>query len=251
MANDLNSLPDLIEIITRVRNGNEPDDREVRVELRIDSITLATDERLEFTVELNRASLSLDLDGLEVVPQSRHGEPTKPNDVSVEHKLTRESTKQAEAGGSAELNLSSQPSAALSGKLSGSVASKTTESMSAQQTYSLLRVKARGNLRWEVSEPGDGNKALSDTYLNDDVLCKVKALPGANRLAVKLAAFARKRDIRVTPISKLSKFSFKSKNHEKMLSALIGKALSHADSNGGILTFSVSEIVVEDDGLHR
>lgn len=251
MANDQNALPDLIEVITRVQNGNEPESREVRVELRIDSVTLAADECLEFVVELNRANLSLDLDGFEVVPKSRHGEPAKPNDVSVEHKLTKESTKQAEVGGSAELNLSSQPSAALSAKASGSVASKTTESMSAQQTYSLLRVKARGNLRWEISEPGDGSRALGDTYLNDDVLCRIKALPGANMLAVKLAAFARKRDIRVTPVSKLSKFSFKSKNHEKMLNALVGKALSHSDGNGGILTFSVSEIIVEDDGLHR
>ncbi|WP_439402597.1 hypothetical protein ACNJYA_09280 [Bradyrhizobium sp. DASA03068] len=251
MANDQNALPDLIEVITRVQNGNEPENREVRVELRIDSVTLAADACLEFVVELNRANLSLDLDGFEVVPKSRHGEPTKPNDVSVEHKLTKESTKQAEAGATAELNLSSQPSAALNAKGSGNVASKTIESMSAQQTYSLLRVKARGNLRWEVSEPGDGDKPLGDTYLNDDVLCKIKALPGANMLAVKLAAFARKRDIRVTPVSKVSKLAFKSKNHEKMLNALVGKALSHSESNGGIITFSVSEIVVEDDGLHR
>lgn len=255
MANDRNSLPDLIEVITRVVSSNEPGDKDIRVELRINSVTLVADDCLEFIVQLDKANLSLDLDGAEVAPKSRYGEPIKSNDLAVEHKLTNERTRQAELSGNAELNLSHQPSAALNAKASGSIASKVTESVSAQQNYNLFRVKARGNLTWEVSEPSDsGIKPLSDTYLNDEVLCKIKAVPGANRLAVKLDAFARKRDIRVTPVEKISKLSkwagFRSTNHEKMFNALVAKALDSSKSNGGILIFSVSEIVIEDEQLH-
>jgi hypothetical protein len=250
MANDRNSLPDLIEVITRVANSNEPESKEVRVELRVNSVTLVADDTLEFVVQLDKANLALDLDGFEVVPKSRHGEPIKPNDVSVEHKIVNERNRQREVSGNAELSISHQPSGSLGGKISGSAASKTTESTSFQQTYSLLRVKARGNLTWEVAEPDEGSKPLGDTYLNDDVLCRIKALPGANMLAVKLDAFARKRDIRITPVSKLKTFSFKSTNHEKMFNALVAKALESTKSNGGILTFCVSEITVEDDQPH-
>lgn len=247
VTNDNNSLPDLIEVITRVADTNELSNKDVRVELRINSITLVADDFLEFVVQLDKAKLALDLDGFDVLPGSRFGEPTKPNDVSVEHRLTNEHTRQGEVSGNVQVELSPQPTASFGGKIAGSAASKTTESTSSQQTYSLLRVKARGNLTWEISEPGEGGKPLADTYLNDDILCKIKATPGANMLAVKLEAFAHKRDIRITPVSKLKRFSFKSKNHEKMFAALVGKSLGHTKTNGGLLTFSVSEIIVEED----
>jgi hypothetical protein len=250
MANDRNTLPDLIEVITRLANGNEPDSKEIRVELRINSVTLVADDDLEFVVQLDRANLALDLDGFEVIPKSRHGEPVKPNDVSVEHKMTNQHTRKGEISGSAELKLSQKPSASLGMKAAGSAASTLTESVSSKEKYNLLRVKARGNLTWEVSEPAEIGKPLADTYLNDDVLCRIKALPGANMLAVRLDAFARKRDIKITPVSKLSKFTFKSNNHEKMFNALVAKSLGHNNGNGGILMLSVSEITVEDDKSH-
>lgn len=247
MSHDKNSLPDLIEVIARVADTNELSNKDIRVELRINSITLLTDDFLEFVVQLDKAKLALDLDGFDVLPGSRYGEPTKPNDVSVERRLTNEQTRQGEVSGNLQVDLSAQPTASIGGKVAGSATSRTTESVSSQQTYSLLRVKARGNLTWEISEPGDVSQPLGDTYLNDDVLCKIKAAPGANMLAVKLEAFAHKRDIRITPVSKFTRFSFKSKNHEKMFTALVAKLLGHAKTNGGILTFSVSEIIVEDD----
>lgn len=250
MSNDQNSLPDLIEVITRVANSNEPNNKEIRVELRINSVTLVADDNLEFVVQLDRASLAMDLDGLEVVPKSRHGEPIKPNDVSIEHKMTNQQTRKGEVSGHAELNLSQKPSGSLGMKAAGSAASTLTESVSSKEKYNLLRVKARGNLTWEVSEPAEIGKPLDDTYLNDDVLCKVKALPGANMLAVRLDTFARKRDIKITPVSKLSKFAFKSTNHEKMFNALVAKSLGHNIGNGGIVTFSVSEITIEDEKPH-
>lgn len=243
-----NSLPELIEVIMRVVKSNEDDSRDVRTELRVHAITLEADGCMEFQVELDRAHLSLDLDGFEVIPKTRHGEPTKTNNVAVEHKLTKEQTREGQISVGIEANLGVQPSGSASGKMSGSAGAKQVHSMSAQQTHTLLRVKARGNLSWEITEPllTGGTKSLDDTYLNDDVLCKIRALPGANRLAVKLAAFARKRDIKVTPRSKLGVFVAKSKNHEKMLNAVIAKAISHKEANGGVLTFSVSEIVVEE-----
>jgi hypothetical protein len=91
-----NSLPDLIEVLMRVVNSNEEDHRDVRVELRVNSVSLVADDCLEFVVELDRANLSLDLDGFEVVPKSRYGEPSKSNDVAIKHKLTNETVLQGE-----------------------------------------------------------------------------------------------------------------------------------------------------------
>ncbi|MCK1524753.1 hypothetical protein [Bradyrhizobium sp. 17] len=251
MANNRNAVPELIEVLMRV-GSVEDGNREVRAELRVHNISLTTDEAVEFSVELDRAVLALDLDGLEIVPKSRHGEPTKQNDVQFEHKMTDERSRQGEISASAEGTLGVQPSASFAAKASGSAGVKVTESITAQQTQSLLRVKARGNLTWEVTEPmiGGGSKPLDDTYLNDDVLCKVRALPGANLLAVKLEAFARKRDLRITPLSKLSRFKFASKNHEKMVGALIAKSLPNQSGNG-VVIFSVSEVVIEDDQSNR
>lgn len=249
MANDSNSLPELIEVIMRVTNSNEPSNREVRVELRIDSVALVTDDNVEFVVQLERASLAMDLDGFEVVPKSRHGEPIKPNDVSIEHKMTSQQVRKGEIAGQADLKLGPKPTGSIGLKAGGSAASTLTESVSSKEKYNLLRVKARGNLTWEVSEPAEEGRTLGDTYLNDDVLCKIKALPGANMLAVRLDAFARKRDIKLVPAKK-SKFSFKSTNHEKMFNALIAKSLGHNKGNGGIVTFSISEITIEDAKPH-
>jgi hypothetical protein len=253
MAVNQNSLPDLIEVLMRVVNGDEDGQREIRVELRVASVSLVADDCLEFVVELDQANLSLDLVGFEPVPKSRFGEPSKPNDVSVERKLTSETTKQGEVSATAEATVGMHPSGSFTTKGSGSAAGKSVNTTMTQQTEKLLRVKARGNLRWEITEPGlNGTTSpLSDTYLNDDILCKIRALPDANLLAVTLDAFARKRDIRISPRTKLGKFSFKSRNHEVMLNAVIAKSLSrNTISNGGVLTFSVSEITVEDDKLY-
>jgi hypothetical protein len=231
----------------RVVSGNE-EHHEVRVELRVNSVILVAEDCLEFAVELNRAHLSLDLQGLEVVPKTRLGEPVKPIQVSVDQKISQERVRQGEMGGGIDLNISNKPRAAANLKANANQASKTITSRNAEQTESILRVKARGNLQWEVAEPNlDGShKSLSDTYLNDDVLCKLSASKGANMLGVKLSAFARKRDIKVTASSKAKRFSFKSNNHEKMVNAVIAKALSHSPANGGVLTFCISEIVLED-----
>ncbi len=249
MANDKNAFPDLIEVLLRVpRGSNKEDIHDVRVELRINSLSLETDDNLEFLIELDRANLSLDLDGLEVMPKTRHGEPTKQNDVSIDHKLTNQKTVNSDLSGKLEGKLGNQPSATLSASMSGNVGSKTVESVSSKQTHKLLRVKARGNLTWEITEPliNGGATPLADTYLNDDVLCKVKAVEGANQLAVRLESFARKRDIRITPRTKGKIFEFKSKNHEKVFKTLVAKSIGSSETNGGTLTFSVSEVVIED-----
>lgn len=125
-------------------------EKDIRVELRVNSVTLVADDELEFTVQLTRANLSLGLEGLEA---ARFGEPAKPNDISIEHKTTNECTRQAEGSVAGELSLTSQPATSLSAKGSASAASKVTESVTAHQTDNLLRVKARENFVWEITEP--------------------------------------------------------------------------------------------------
>jgi hypothetical protein len=216
---DRNSIPELIEVLMRVVASNEPQTHEVRLDLRVYRAEVVSEEGLEFVVELDRAVFGLDLDGLDVVPKSRFGEPTKPNDVSIEHHLSRESSVQGEVGASLDGAVSANPTGGASLKLSGSASGKQTHSSSAQLTERKLRVKARGNLKWEITEPhpAAGLSPLHDTYLNDEVVCKITAQKGANRLAVRVATSARKADIRLSMKKNKSPLSFRSTNHEKML----------------------------------
>lgn len=243
-----NSIPDLVEVTLRVTKSNEFDHSELRVEMRAHQVVLAAQDSFEFTVQLNRANLVLDLDGLEVVPRSRLGEPVKPLSLPVEYKLTQEKGRSGEVAGGIDIGVSAHPNISLQGKASGSASSKVTSSATIEQTHAMQSVKARGNLTWEVTDQTiDGSLApLSATYLNDDVLCKVTASPGANMSAVKLSTFARQRDLRMTPNSAARKLLYKSKNHERMIQALLAKALQHSPANGGVITFCISEVVVED-----
>ena len=92
MPDDNNALPDLVELLLRVsQTTSKTKELDILTELRISNATLDEEQdRLCFTVSLKRAWLSLDLSGLEPVPGSRLGEPTRPNEVSVKRKTSRE-----------------------------------------------------------------------------------------------------------------------------------------------------------------
>lgn len=254
---DRNSHPDLIETLMRVSRSEDGKTHEVRVRLHVNKITIFADEenQLEFEVELERVWLALTLDGLDDVPGSHFGERESRQPITIEHKLTVETTKQVEASSkvegafAVEATGAIKASAIVNGSASGSIGAKTSETIVAQNITKVAPVVAKGNLTWEVTEPtlSGSRVALDGPYLNNEVLCKVEAIKGANMLAVQLATYVRQRDIKISTKSLLNTFGFKNWNQERMMTALIGKAISHTMNNGGLVTFSISEVILDDD----
>jgi hypothetical protein len=200
-----------------------------------------------FTVGLRRVWLSLHLDGLEAIPGSRFGEPTKDNEIVVKQKISNESTSQNKIGAELEAK-ASRDSANMKGTLIGSrhANSKTTISTTSAEAISHTRVKARANLKWEVTE-SPSLPELDATYLNNEVLCKAIAQKGANLKAISILAYANQKDTTLTIEKGKSIFKFPSTNHEKMLKILISKALSgESEKYNGKITFSIAEEEVED-----
>jgi hypothetical protein len=247
MAVDRNSIPELLELLLRTSNvGCKAKESKICIDLRIANADLDGPDGLYFSVGLKRVWLSLDLNGLEPVPGTRFGEPTKANEVAVKQKLSNENTvrDQAELQAAAHLNMTSP---AIDAKLAAGrrATAKTTLSTTTAETTQHMRVKARANLMWEVTESAQFTQ-LDATYLENEVLCRAKSVAGANSKSVSLTAYAKQRDLLLNLTRNGAKFSFLSNNHAKMLKILIGKALSTSGTEyGGIITFSTSEEEVE------
>lgn len=252
MTQDQNAIVELVELLLRVTGENgKIGDFGVRVDLRIAAADLDGPNGLSFNVGLKKAGLSLDLSGLNVSPGTRQGEPIKPNEVAIKQKMSSERVVENEAIAriDAALNASTSKMEAGLGIKAGagakhSTKGKTTVSTTASENASHIRVKARGGDNWEVSEPHPGH--LDGTYLNDEVLCRVVAIAGANSHRIELCAYAKQKDLVLNVTHNGSKIPFLSTNHEKMLKILIGKAISASGSQyAGTITFSRSETEVE------
>lgn len=239
---DKNAIPDLVELMVRVVHSvTDEGQKEIRSELRVQPAMLDGSNKLRFSVGLKRLMLSLDLSGLQPVPGSRHGEPIKDNQETREHTVSTEiSVERRRAGG---LGLKLALNSELSAKKDDSqaVAEKGTVSTTEKQTH--YRVRARGNLTWEVSEPPWEMPILDGTYLNDAVLCRVSNQDRANTKQVDLTAYAKQKDLLFTP-EKAG--VFRGTNERKLLQVLLSKALAGSESFNGLVAFSRSEIDVEE-----
>jgi hypothetical protein len=248
MSDDNNSIPGLLELLLRVaKPSSKSAELDVFTELRISSATLDAPDGLVFTVALKRAWLSLDLLGLDPVPGSRLGEPAKPNEVTVKQKMSQEVVRKNEIGGHVGAKIDSTgASAGLELGAKHSSAGKTVVSTTSVESKPHIRVKARGNLMWEITDSPQLGE-LDGTYLNNESLCRTRSRVGANARTVQLLAYAKQRDILLRLEKGNSRFSFPSLNHEKMMKILIAKAISAPGTPfNGIVEFSKSESDVED-----
>jgi hypothetical protein len=113
---DRNSIPDLVELSTRVsEGGNELGEGEVRVELRVHPAQLDSPKDLRFTVGLKRLWLSLDLSGLQAVSGSRFGEPIRDNEQIREHTLSTEISVENKSADNVGVKLALYPELTLKG----------------------------------------------------------------------------------------------------------------------------------------
>lgn len=242
---DQNKITDLVELFLRVAGQGE-DGAEVRVDLRIASADIdAEDGTMSFSVSLKKAWLSMDVNGVTPEPGTRHGEPKKENEVQLKSKVSTED--RTEVGVQAGVNVCASPTKADASLNLGAKAAKGSKELvatSSAETTTHMRVKARGGLSWEIAEARP--QPLDGTYLENEVLCRVTALPGANSKSIELLAYAKQKDLILDLKSGGSKIPFKSNNHEKMLKILIAKALSATGSRyAGKIDFSKSEAEIE------
>lgn len=245
MSNDNNAVPDLLELLLRVVNsGTKAKIANLHVDMRIARVELECPDGLCFAVGLKRVWLSLDVTGLAPLPGSRYGEPTRPNETSLKQKFVSESTVESQTGSAGELRLNASPGANINAKFGAKEKTKNSVTSTALSTHT--KVKARANLKWEITESPDLDH-LDGTYLNDDVLCRASVLAGANSKSVQLDAYAPQKDVTLELKSHKNVFSWPSKNHEKMLKVLIAKAIAgSAVPYSGIVTLSRSGVEIED-----
>jgi hypothetical protein len=112
-----------------------------------------------------------------------------------------------------------------------------------------LKVKARPNLKWDVTESTQLDE-LDGTYLeglDGDPLCKVVAKKGANSKALGLVAVVKQRDVILRAQKESRLIRFRNATQEKMMKILISRALSGSENKfNGVIDFSRSEIEIED-----
>ena len=252
MPVDDNSMPYLLDLRLRLEThgGGE---RDVCVELRASPEEIDGPDGFILTIELKKVMLGLDLAGVEIVPQTRLGEPIR--EIQEVQKRTT-SLKTAAAGhakASAGLDLTSVVPAKLKLEADMSVEAKFASSTSSKQEISEYRIKARGGDTWEVAEisskvPGAAFSvpSLDGTYLNGEMLCSVQEQSRANRVAVTLTAFVKQRDVKLTTRKGKLLQNFMSPNQEKLFNIFVKRSLGMSGGKyAGIVKLSRSEIEIE------
>jgi hypothetical protein len=218
------------------------------VDLRVGPAQIEGPHNLNITVSVKRLTLGLDLAGLRIAPNSRFGELVRPNVDTQEKTIKTETSIEGEIKGDAGFKVSATALPEVSFNAGAKRTAKTTNLISSSEKQNHVRVRARGNQTWEVTEPPWENaKHLDASFLNHDVLCKVQSQKGANARNVQLTAFAKQKEIVLTAAKSRSILRFRSTNHERLMKILISKAISSSSGEySGIVTFSHSEADLED-----
>jgi hypothetical protein len=246
---DRNSIPELVELIMLVSKAEEtPEESNVHVDLRVSPTQIDGPDDLSISVSVKRLTPNIDLAGLHIAPHSRFGELLKPNIDAAEKTLKTETSIEGEIKGDAGFKVSATSLPEVSFNAGAKRTAKTTNSVSSTEKQSHVRVRARGNQTWDITEPPwEEIKHLDATYLNHDVLCKVRSQKGANARSIQLTAFAKQKELVLAAAKSKSILRFRSTNHERLMKVLIGKALSSSSGEySGIVTFSSSEADLED-----
>lgn len=252
MGTDNNSLPELLDLRLRIQECEKSEShKELRVDLRIYRADIEGPDECIISVALRKATLDLQLSGLEAVPNTRLGEPVR--ELQVTEKQTTKITTgmEGKATARAGVDVTKVVPATLSLSADATVKATASSTYTSKQDITAYRVKARGGDTWEVSEPqlktNEKEAALLDgTYLSDAVLCNAKPTRGANLKSVGLTAYAKQRDLKLD-ISKATVWQAVSLNQEKLFSIFVAKSLGQTGPKySGLVKLSHSEIEVED-----
>ena len=251
MSVDNNSLPHLLDLRLRLRScgGGESD---VLVDLRIHRAEIDCPDNSLIAVEIKRATLDLELAGLDAVPRTRIGEPIRELQVIQKQATNIKAVASGKATASAGVDVTKVIPAHLKLSADATVEAKITSTTTSKQETAEYRVKARGGDTWEVSEPkmkttaGHSEAVLDGTYLDDETLCKVQTQSGANRTSVALTAYVRQRDVALTTAKGAFLHKFVNPSQEKLFNIFVVKSLGITGGKyAGIVKLSCSEIDIE------
>lgn len=188
----LNHVADLMDLKSRITpNGDNL--FLIRSELRMGRAELNDPAG---AVVARRAFVHLELDGYEVMPGNRLGEPVRVG-VVEETKSVTEQVSKSSAVASVGVSLSTEGAVGggIGAKAATSVEAKTKSQTSSKTKIERSFVKATGGDRWEVTG-GDGATHLDGTYVTDDrALCQLTRSKGANRAAVKVTGYVLRKDL--------------------------------------------------------
>ncbi|WGT48902.1 hypothetical protein [Thioclava nitratireducens] len=181
----------------------------------------------ECQVSISKATISIELEGLEPSPGTRFGEPRKNNSVPVKSVTTRETSRSGAVNFAGSASLKGAKGSA-SAKFDAS--SQEGKAVEADDSYEHLRVRALPQLRWEVSEH-DG-KALDGTYLEEDQLVALQRTDRANRTSFRASVTVKQRDLLIAQIADSERavdfFSRLNTSQRRLLDIFIAKSLSSA-----------------------
>jgi len=240
-----NSVVDLVELIIDRRAGNDPEGSDrLHVDLRAGTAEIDDmDSGVFFSVSISEARLVLQLEGLDIKMGTRHGEPTRADEI-VRTTVTEEESTKAQIAAGGRIAASSAATGAASASASGRV-DKGWQQLSQRTTETIdqhIAVKARGGNTWHISER-NGAK-LDGSYLSDTVICELKRDEGVNRTSIRTIVLAKQRAVNITPGKGglVDKFTSRKK---QLLSILIAKTIDplRAERSGDIV---LSESSIED-----
>lgn len=233
-----NSLPNMCELKVRIEKSTDQDGeisciaefRLYKEDLELDNVTCE--------VSISRAVISVDVEGLAVVPETRFGEPQKPNSTSITKtsSKTNRAEKTYQLGGAADVDVvNSTLGVGVSGSAGVKGSTQTEARLESIEVCDHQRVRAIPNLKWEVSEPDEC--ILNGTYLNNDLLIKFTKLPRANRLTVSANVTVRQRDVSISQLREgiraIKFFDRFNKTQRRLLDIFITKSLSSALNRDG------------------
>jgi hypothetical protein len=252
MPTDENSLPQLLDLRVRVQKCAEIEGhRDVRADLRIYRSEVDGPDGAAIAVQLKRATLEMELAGLDTIPKTRLGDPVRENKV-VEKQATNVKTNlEGKVAVHAGLDITKLNPATLKLSADGLAEAKATTTHTSKQEIVDYRVKARGGDTWEICEPKTKASSMQEqpldgTYLSDDILCKVAPQRGANMMSVNITAVARQRDMTLELTKGNLWQTYVNTSHEKLFKILVAKSLGRAGSEyAGLIKLSRSETDIE------
>lgn len=226
--NTTNSLPDLCELAIQFEEcGAEENVLQCIVELRISNGEIPLGDE-ECEVNFGRLILSVDVEGIAIEPGSRYGEPLKKNAVAVTK--TSNTKKSHNQSRRAQLTGSSAKIPEITADFDAGCSTRVEAEVSTIDEDHHLRVKARPNGRWEVTEPD--RDILDGTYMQGDTLFLAKATGKANRRAACVQLKVKQRDLKINKImrneSAVSFFRRISEDQKRLIDIFIAKSLSNA-----------------------
>ncbi|CAH1654791.1 MULTISPECIES: hypothetical protein [unclassified Chelatococcus] len=238
----LNMVVDLLDLRSRV----ECDDEEVfrlRSEARVGRPEIDSPVGV---ITARRVFIQVELDGYDIRPGDRLGEPVKVPIVE-ETKVVLERNSSTSVGMNASVGMAAdgRTSLSLGARGAAAVDAKTKSHTSSKTKAERGYVKAIGGDQWVIAalEP-DGHLEVGTYVTDSDVLCELKRGKGVNRSAVRVSGYVKKRDLDFIPLNQA--FDPLNWNKRQTIKAFLAKSIGAlATDVGEKLIISEQEITNE------